>query len=101
MLKPNRIAYGVRVRLNEQFQVKCLGDDYLKMEKVLWVTDTQAANDTKGHYVHISGGSMTGGGYAYLNELELEPDPEFKVPESPLYYFEGEKIIDIPQKTNG
>lgn len=29
MIKKNRIAYGVRVKLNDNFEKKCLGDDYL------------------------------------------------------------------------
>ena len=80
MLKENRIAYGVRVKLTPNFQEKCLGDKYLKEERVLFIRDTKPYQDQKGKYVYISGGSLTTSGYAYLDELELE----FEVPESPL-----------------
>ena len=80
-VKLNRIAYGVRVKLNDQFEEKCLGDKYLKDEHVLWISCEKPMNDQKGHYVFIAGGSLTNSGYAYLNELDLE----FEVPETPLY----------------
>lgn len=81
MVKSNRIAYGVRVKLNAEFKEKCLGDKYLKDEKVLWIADSKSYNDKIGEYVHIKGGSLMNSGYAYLNELDLE----FEVPDKPLY----------------
>lgn len=81
MVKLNRIAYGVRVKLNDQFVEKCLGDKYLKDETVLWISCEKPMNDQKGDYVFISGGSLCNSGRAYLNELDLE----FEVPEKPLY----------------
>ena len=87
MIKLNRIAYGVRVKLNENFVEKCLGDKYLKDEKVLFIRDEKPYNDDRGYYVHVTGGSLTNSGYAYLNELDLE----FEVPEHPMYVLYGEE----------
>ena len=81
MVKENRVAYGVRVILNENFQVKCLGDEYLKDEPVLFISEPHCYNDEKGMYVMLRGGSLTTSGYAYLDELDLL----FEVPEEPLY----------------
>jgi len=80
-IQKKHIGYGVRVKLNSEFIEKCLGDKYLKEEKVLFIKVTQSYNDEKGEYVHIEGGSLINSGYAYLNELDLE----FPVPEKPLY----------------
>ena len=80
-VKKNRLAYGVRVKLNDNFQVKCLGDNYLKDEPVLFVSYDGVYNDTKGDYVNLTGGSLTNSGYAYLDEIDLV----FDVPEKPLY----------------
>lgn len=81
MIQPKHIAYGVRVKLNSEFIEKCLGDKYLKDEKVLFIRETKPYNDTKGEYVYIEGGSLLNSGYAYLNELDLE----YPVPNKPLY----------------
>lgn len=80
-IKHNQIAYGVRVKLNANFEEKCLGDKYLKDETVLFISESKAYNDMKGDYVTLRGGSLTNSGYAYLNELDLE----YPVPERPLY----------------
>lgn len=90
MIKLNRIAYGVRVKLNSQFQEKCLGDKYLKEERILFIADEKPYNDSKGYYVNVKGGSLVNSGQAYLNEIDLE----FEVPERPLYAF------DEPNYTN-
>lgn len=66
-----RVAIGVRVKLNENFQEKCLGDKYLKEETVLFIDCEKPFNDVTGQYVTIKGGSLTNSGYAYLNELSL------------------------------
>lgn len=89
-MKSNRVAYGVRVKLNSKFQEKCLGDKYLKNERILFIADTKPFNDAKGEYVHVRGGSLVNSGYAYLDELDLE----FEVPEDPLYAFDEKKITD-------
>ena len=86
MVKLNRIAYGVRVKLSSEFQEKCLGDKYLKDETVLWISCEKAMNDSHGYYVNITGSSLINSGYAYLNELDLE----FEVPEKPLYVLYGD-----------
>lgn len=80
-IKKNQIAYGVRVKLNDQFVQKCLGDMYLKQEPTLFISEGHTYNDPFGEYVHIKGGSLINSGYSYLNELDLE----FPVPEKPLY----------------
>jgi hypothetical protein len=81
MVKENRIAYGVRVKLNENFKEKCLGDKYLMEEPVLFIADGHIYNDTIGKYVFIKGGSLCNSGTAYLDQIDLE----FEVPEKPLY----------------
>lgn len=82
MVKENQVAQGVRVKLNENFEQKCLGDKYLvEQESVLFISDGHIYNDVNGKYVFIKGGSLTNSGYAYLDQLDLE----FPVPEKPLY----------------
>lgn len=81
MIKENRIAYGVRVKLLDNFVQKCIGDKYLKEQERVWfIRDTKAMTDEKGKYVYITGGSLLTSGYAYLDELEVE----FDMPERPL-----------------
>ena len=99
MLKLNRIAYGVRVKLNDQFKEKCLGDKYLKDEAMLFIAEEKPGNDSYGgDYVHIRGGSLMNSGYAYLNELDIE----FDMPDRPLYsieYEEGKPVIKFFEPT--
>ena len=71
-IKKNEIAKGVRVKLNSEFIEKCLGDQYLKEEPVIYIREQHVYNDTKGDYVNLTGGSLINSGYAYLNELDLE-----------------------------
>lgn len=80
-IKNTQVAYGVRVKLNDTFEEKCLGDQYLKDETVLFIQEEKCYNDTKGEYVMIRGGSLMNSGRAYLSELDLE----FPVPDKPLY----------------
>lgn len=75
-----RVAIGVRVKLNENFKEKCLGDKYLKEETVLFIDCEKPFNDVTGQYVTIKGGSLTNSGYAYLNELDVV----FDRPKSPI-----------------
>ncbi len=82
MIKTNQIAYGVRVKLNENFEEKCLGDKYLvEQESVLFISESHTYNDKRGEYVMIKGGSLMNSGYAYLDQLDLE----YPVPTKPLY----------------
>ena len=81
MIKENQVAYGVRVKLNNNWVQKCLGDKYLQDEKVLFIDYHGIMEDAKGKYVYIQGGSLTTTGYAYLDMLDLE----YPVPETPLY----------------
>jgi hypothetical protein len=80
-MKSNQVAYGVRVKLNENFEEKCLGDKYLREETVIFISEAKTYNDAKGEYVMLRGGSLTNSGYAYLDQLDLE----FPVPNTPLY----------------
>lgn len=73
-IKRDEVALGVKVVLNDEFQDKCIGDAYLKTEKVIYISDASIYNDSKGQYIHLRGGSHTNGGYAYLNEIDLEFD---------------------------
>lgn len=91
-IKKSEIAVGVRVVLNENWEEKCLGDKYLKDEKVLYISEEAPYHDAKGWYVMISGGSHTNSGYAYLDQLDLEFDWREIIPQkdafkegSPMY----------------
>ncbi len=81
MVKSNQVALGVRVKLNENFEVKCIGDNYLKEEPIIFISESKPYNDQRGEYVMLRGGSLTNSCYAYLDQLDLE----FPVPNSPLY----------------
>lgn len=70
MIRPHEVAYKVRVKLNDQFVEKCLGDKYLREEPIIYIRDGKVYNDGKSDYVHISG--KLNSGYAYLNQLDLE-----------------------------
>jgi len=83
-MKTNQVARGVRVKLNEKWEEKCLGDKHLAAEPVIFISDNHIYNDQKGEYVHLQGGSGTIGGYAYLDQLELE----FPLPEGSLYPYD-------------
>lgn len=71
-IKKNEIAKGVRVKLNSNFETKCLGDEYLQCEQVIYISEGHIYNDQNGDYVFLKGGSGTNSGYAYLNQLDLE-----------------------------
>ena len=91
MVKPNQLARGVRVKLNDTFEINSLSDKYLACEPILYVSDSHIYNDSyKGDFVYISGGSHTNTGTAYLSELDLE----FPIPEFPLY---SHQTIDYSQ----
>lgn len=93
MIKSNQIARGVRVKLNENFKDKCLGDSYLRDEKILFIDESKPYNDSIGEYVFIKGGSLINSGYAYLDQLDLV-NP---VPEMPLYNFKEEYGKDVEE----
>jgi hypothetical protein len=84
-IKKSEIARGVRVKLNSLFEVKCLGDEYLQCEEVIFIADQHVYNDQKGEYVNLCGGSRTNSGYAYLDQLDLEFPYDEKVI-YPVYY---------------
>jgi hypothetical protein len=71
-IKKNEIARGVRVKFNEKFEPKCLGDEYLECEDVIFIAEGRVYNDSIGEYIHLHGGSGTNSGYAYLHQLDLE-----------------------------
>ena len=71
-IKKSQCAQDVRVKLNSEFFVKCIGDNFLKEETIIYLQDGHVYNDVKGEYVRIKGGSKMNSGYAYLNELDLE-----------------------------
>ena len=84
MVKPNQVALGVRVKLNNSFKIVSLGTKWLACEPILFISDRHVYNDEHGQYVHIKGGSKTNSGIAYLTEIDLE----FPVSDSPLYSHE-------------
>lgn len=71
-IKKNEVAKGVRVKFNNKFEPKCLGDEYLQCEEVIFISEGHVYNDQRGEYVNLSGGSGTNGGYAYLDQIDLE-----------------------------
>lgn len=71
-IKKNEIAKGVRVKLNSNFTPKCLGDEYLQCEQVIYIADGHVYNDQKGDYIFLNGGSGTNSGTSYLDQLDLE-----------------------------
>ena len=84
-MKANQVARGVRVKLNNTFEIKSLSDKYLACEPILFIYESHIYNDSyKGEYVFIKGGSLINSGIAYLSELDLE----FPISETPLYSHE-------------
>jgi hypothetical protein len=81
MIRKTEIALGVRVKLNENFQIKSLSDKYLACEPIIFIAESHVYNDVKGEYVFIKGGSLCNSGIAYLSELDLE----FPVINQPAY----------------
>jgi len=79
-IKKSQVALHVRVKLNENFQIKCLGDEYLVKDEIIFIADNHIYNDQIGEYVHIKGytipkegeGIYINSGYAYLNQMDLE-----------------------------
>lgn len=84
-IKRNEIARGVRVKLNSNFIPKCLGDEYLQCEEVIFIAEEKPYNDQKGDYVFLRGGSGINSGYAYLDQLDLEFPYSDNV-RHPVYY---------------
>lgn len=81
MIQENQIAKDVRVVLNEKFSSKCLGDEHLAEEKMLYIQDGHKYNDVNGTYIWIKGGSRTTSGTVYLHQIDLE----FPISEKPHY----------------
>lgn len=79
-MKSTQVALHVRVKFNDNFKPKCLGEEYLIKDSVIWIADNHIYNDSIGDYVHLkgyteskeNGGVYINSGYAYLNQLELE-----------------------------
>lgn len=81
MIKENQIANKVRVKLNANFEINSLSDEYLACEPVIYISDSHIYNDIKGNYIFVRGGSHLNSGIAYLNEIDLE----FPIDDDPLY----------------
>lgn len=84
-MRKTEAAKNVRVKLNSNWEETCLGDKYLKQEPVIFIREQHIYNDSRGEYVYIKGGSMTNGGVAYLDQLDLE----FPIGEKSLYNWEN------------
>lgn len=80
-VKKNQVASGVRVKLNDKFETHSLSHEYLKQEKVIFISDGHIYNDPFGDYVFVKGGSLINAGIAHLTEIDLE----FPIPEYPMY----------------
>lgn len=81
MIKKKEVAKGVRVRFNENWEEKSIGDKYLSQEPVIFISEANIYNDSEGEYVMLKGGSYINSGYARLDQLDLE----FPMPERPMY----------------
>jgi hypothetical protein len=93
MVKENQVAYGVRVVLNDLFEPKCKGDEYLRAEPVLFIDYHGLQNDAKGPYVFIKGGSQTTSGYVYLDQIDLA----YPVSDKPMYQIFNGPIEGYPE----
>jgi hypothetical protein len=78
-MKKNQVALHVRVKFNETFEPKCLGEEYLIKNEIIYICDNYIYNDAfGGDYVHLKGYSIPddegyiNSGYAYLTQLDLE-----------------------------
>lgn len=75
-IKPYNVAIGVRVKFNNKFEPKCIGDENLLHEDILYITQERVSNmyvnEEIKYYVYIGGGSHTQSGTAFLDELDLE-----------------------------
>lgn len=81
MIRKSQVALHVRVKLNEKFEAKCLGEKYLVNDKIIFIADQHVYNDSIGEYVHLKGFTepekddeplYINSGYAYLDQLDLE-----------------------------
>lgn len=79
-MKKSQVALHVRVKFNEKFKPKCLGEEYLAKDEIIFICDNHIYNDSIGEYIHVKGytepkpgeGTFVNNGYAYLNQLDLE-----------------------------
>lgn len=80
-IRKSQVALHVRVKLNENFEIKCLGDKYLVKDEIIFIAVNHIYTDVIGDYVHIKGYTepkedddsvYMNSGYAYLNQLDLE-----------------------------
>ena len=81
MIKKNQVARGVRVRLNEKWEEKSIGDKYLAQEPIIFISEENIYSTPDGDCVMLKGGSLTNSGYARLDQLDLE----FPIPMKPMY----------------
>ena len=80
MIKKSQVALHVRVKFNDKFEPKCLGEVFLVDNELIWISDDHIFNDERGEYVRLRGydepkpgeGTYINSGYAYLNQLDLE-----------------------------
>ena len=79
MIKKEQVALHVRVKFNDNFEPKSLGEKYLVNDDVIYISDNHIFNNEKGDYVRLNGYTKnvyneiyTNSGYAYLNEIDLE-----------------------------
>lgn len=81
MVKKSQVALHVRVKLNEEFTPKCLCEEHLIKDKIIWIAEEHIYNDSIGEYVNLKGYTESdcgiNYGYAYLNQLDLEFPIEF------------------------
>ena len=69
-IKKSQIALHVRVKFNENFKPKCLGDEYLLQDKIIFIKGKDIYNDSNGDYIFV--GSAINSTTVYLNEIDLE-----------------------------
>lgn len=81
MIRKSQVALHVRVKFNSLFEPKCLGEQYIIKDNIIFITDNNVYYDSIGEYVHLKGYTAPtnendpiyiNSGYAYLNQLDLE-----------------------------
>ena len=78
-MKLNQIAKDVRIVLNDNFEPRNLGEEYLIKDPIKWIADGHIYNDEIGEYVRIKGYTKSedgavfiNNGIAYLSQIDLE-----------------------------
>ncbi len=70
-IRESQIALHVRVKFNENWSSKSLGEEYLTEDKVIYIAEKHVYQDELGKYIHLKSNNFNAG-RAYLNQIDLE-----------------------------